>query len=132
MEWRAAAATLAGLILANLADWLFAGVLFHARYQTYPEVWRAKGANPRALIAAQFLTAPTVVGLIGLIAWSERSSATDCVIAALLVWAITAAPALAANGLFIKLDWRVVASHITGWLAKLLLVALCAAWLLHR
>jgi hypothetical protein len=38
MTWKLLAAGAAGLVLANLADWLFAGVLFHARYQTYPEV----------------------------------------------------------------------------------------------
>jgi hypothetical protein len=64
MDWRVPVAVVIGLVLASLADWLFAGVLFHDRYQTYPEVWRFTGANPRALIAAQALTLPTVVGLI--------------------------------------------------------------------
>ena len=33
-------AVLAGAVLGSLADWLFAGVLFHGRYQLHPETWR--------------------------------------------------------------------------------------------
>jgi hypothetical protein len=132
MTWKLLAAGAAGLVLANLADWLFAGVLFHERYQTYPEVWRTKGANPRALIAAQVMTAPTVAGLIALLLWTGRTSMGEALVFAALVWAIAAAPAILANGLFIKLDVRVVASHTLGWLVKLALIAAAASLILHR
>jgi hypothetical protein len=116
--------------LASLADWLFAGILFHDHYQTYPEVWRVNGANPRALVAAQALTIPTVGGLIALIVWSGHTSLRDSLVTAALVWAIAAAPAIIANGLFIKIDRLVVASHTIGWLAKLALVAASASLIL--
>ena len=131
MEWRFLIAILVGLVLANLADWLFAGVLFHDRYQAHPEVWRVNGANPRGLIAAQSLTAPTTVGLIVLMIWTGRTSLVASLLIAVLVWAIAAAPAIIANGVFIKLDPLVVASHTVGWLAKLALIAASAALILH-
>ena len=44
-------AAIAGAVLGSLADWLFAGVIFHERYQVYPEVWRQ--GNERGRIAAE-------------------------------------------------------------------------------
>jgi hypothetical protein len=131
MGWRIAAAVVAGLVLASLADWLFAGVLFHERYQTHPEVWRVNGANPRALIAAQTLTLPTVGGLVALLVWTGRPSIENALLIALLVWAIAAAPAIIANGIYIKIDPRVVASHVVGWLVKLALVATSASLIMN-
>ncbi len=131
MDWRYIAAAVAGLVLAGLADWLFAGVLFHDRYQTHPEVWRINGPNPRALIAAQALTIFTVLGLIALMAWTGRTSLGDSLLIALVIWLIAAAPAVIANGLFIKIDPMVVVSHSVGWLVKLALIAVATSVILH-
>jgi intracellular septation protein A len=130
MDWHVWAAVVAGLVLASLADWLFAGILFHDRYQTHPEVWRVNGANPRALAAAQALTIPTVVGLIALIVWTGHAALRDSLLTAVLVWAIAAAPAIIANGIYIKIDPMVVFSHTAGWLAKLALVAVSTSLIL--
>ena len=131
MNWRFWAATLVGLILANLADWLFAGVLFHDRYNTHPEVWRVNGANPRALIAAQALTVPTVVGLIAVMIWTGQVSLAASLILAVFVWAIAAAPPIIANALFIKIDPLVTLSHTVGWLVKLGLVGASASLIMR-
>ena len=132
MDWRFWAAAAAGLVLANLADWVFAGILFHDRYQAHPEVWRVNGANPRALIGAQILTIPTVLGLLGLLVWTGETALPAALVAAALVWLVAAAPVVIANGLFIRIDPRVVASHTAGWLVKLALVAASASLILHR
>jgi hypothetical protein len=132
MDWRLAAAVVVGLALASLADWLFAGVLFHDRYQAYPEVWRVNGRNTRGVIAAQALTVPTVAGMVGLMAWTGRTSLASALVLALLVWCAAAAPAILANGVFIKLDPRVVASHALGWLVKLALITTSAALIIRR
>ena len=130
MDWRLGAAIIAGLIVASLMDWLFAGVLFHDRYQAHPEVWRINGANPRALIAAQALTIPTVVGLVALMRLTGETRLAPALGVATLVWLIAAAPAIMANGLYIKIHPLVVASHTLGWLAKLAAVAAVAALIL--
>jgi hypothetical protein len=130
MDWRLAAAVVAGLIVASLVDWLFAGVLFHDRYQAHPEVWRVNGANPRALIAAQALTIPTVVGLVALMRLTGETRLAPALGVATLVWLIAAAPAIMANGLYIKIHPLVVTSHTLGWLAKLAAVAATAALIL--
>jgi hypothetical protein len=131
MAWRIPAAVIVGLVLASLADWLFAGVLFHDRYQTYPEVWRFRGANPKALIAAQALTLPTVAGLVILIVWTRMTLLPAALTLALLVWTCAAAPPIIANGIYIKIDRRVVASHCLGWLLKLGLVATATSFLVR-
>jgi hypothetical protein len=132
MDWRLGAAIVAGLIVASLMDWLFAGVLFHERYQAHPEVWRVNGANPRALIAAQALTIPTVAGLVALMRFTGHTTLLPALEIAALVWLIAAAPAILANGIYIKIDPIVVASHTVGWLAKLAAVAAVASFILPR
>ena len=131
MDWRYIAAVVAGLVLASLADWLFAGVFFHDRYQAHPEVWRVTGANPRALIGAQALTLFTVIGFIALMVWTHRRSTGDSLILAFGIWLVAAAPPIIANGLFIKIDPRVIASHTVGWLVKLSLIAVAASMILR-
>ena len=39
MFWKLAVAVVIAGTLGSLTDWLFMGVLFHARYNSYPEVW---------------------------------------------------------------------------------------------
>jgi hypothetical protein len=131
MDLRFWVAVGAGLVLANLIDWLFAGVLFHQRYQTYPEVWRINGANPRALIGSQVMTLPTVFGLVGLMLWSGQTTFAGAVCLGGLVFVIAAAPPIIANGLFIKIDRMVVISHTVGWLVKLVVVAGAASLILN-
>ena len=127
MDWHSWVAFVAGLVLASLADWLFAGVLFHDRNQAHPEVWRFNGPNVKALLAAQALTIPTALGLVALMQWTGRTSLLSAMTIASLVWGIAAAPAIIANGIYIKLHPYVVASHTIGWLVKLLLVAVSAS-----
>ena len=130
MTWHFWAAVVAGLVIASLADWLFAGVLFHDRYMRYPEVWRTPGANTRGIVAAQLLTIPTVVGTIALIELLAARTMSAALLVALLVWAVAAGPAIVVNGIFVKFDPAVVAAHTLGWLIKLVGIAAAAAALL--
>ena len=56
-------AVILGAILGSLADWLFAGVLFHDRYHTYPEVWR-RGSQRRRIMLAQATVLLSAVGFV--------------------------------------------------------------------
>jgi len=122
-------ATLAGAVLGSLADWLFAGVLFHDRYHTYPEVWRSGGERGR-IIGAQALAIVTAAGFVALMWKLRQTDFSGALKLAAMVWLIGPLPLLLGNHLFIKLDPRVTASHAAGWLVKLLLIAGAAAWLL--
>ena len=122
-------AALAGAVLGSLADWLFAGVLFHDRYQTYPEVWRTGGERGR-IFAAQALALVTAAAFVALMWKLHQTDLKGALKLAAMVWLIGPLPLLLANHLFIRLDWRVTMSHAAGWLVKLLLIAAAAAWLL--
>ena len=123
-------AALIGAVLGSLADWLFAGVIFHNRYQVYPEVWRT-GTSERGRIAlAQALALVTSAAFVAL-AWKlHQTDYSGTLKLAAMIWAIGPLPLLLANALFIKIDGLVTASHAAGWLAKLLLIAAATAWML--
>ena len=124
-------AALIGAVLGSLADWLFAGVLFHSRYQLHPEVWRpGAGAVRSRIVLAQALALVTSAAFVAL-AWKTRETELmPALKLAAMIWLIGPLPLLLANGLFIKIDPLVTASHAAGWLVKLLLIAAATAWML--
>lgn len=122
-------AALAGAILGSLADWLFAGILFHERYRRTPEIWRAgveTGEKGRILLAQALalLTAAAFAALAAKLGQTDWSGALKL---AAMIWLIAPLPLLLANALFIRIDPLVTASHAAGWLAKLLLCGAAVA-----
>jgi intracellular septation protein A len=124
-------ATLIGAVLGSLADWLFAGVIFHGRYQLHPEVWRpGAGAVRSRIILAQALCLVTSAAFVAL-AWKlHQTDYSGNLKLAAMIWLIGPLPLLLANALFIKIDYLVTASHAAGWLVKLLLIGAATAWML--
>ena len=124
-------AALIGALLGSLADWLFAGILFHGRYQVHPEVWReGAGGERHRIVLAQALALVTS-GAFVLLAWKlHQSDYKGTLKLAAMIWLIGPLPLLLANALFIKIDYLVTASHAAGWLVKLLLIAAATAWML--
>jgi len=124
-------ATLIGAVLGSLADWLFSGVIFHGRYQVYPEVWRAGAGSERSRIILAQMLALVTSGAFVLLAWKlHQTDFTGNLKLAAMIWLIGPLPLLLANALFIKIDHLVTASHAAGWLVKLLLIAAVTAWML--
>jgi len=124
-------ATLIGAVLGSLADWLFSGVIFHGRYQVYPEVWRAGAGSERSRIILAQMLALVTSGAFVLLAWKlHQTDFTGNLKLAAMIWLIGPLPLLLANALFIKIDHLVTASHATGWLVKLLLIGAATAWML--
>lgn len=121
-------AILLGGVLGSLADWLFAGVLFHDRYHRFPEVWRA-GNERQRIVVAQLLAFVTSAAFVAL-AWKlHQTDMRGALKLAAMVWLIGPLPLLVGNAFFIKIDHLNTASHAAGWLAKLLLIAAATAWL---
>jgi hypothetical protein len=122
-------AALVGGLLGSLADWLFAGVLFHQRYQRFPEVWRT-GGERRRIAAAQALAVVTAAGF-AVLAWKlGQTDGRGALKLAAMIWLIGPLPMLLANAMFIRIDHFVIVSHAAGWLVKLLLIAGATAWFL--
>ena len=122
-------AVLAGAVLGSLADWLFAGVIFHGRYDLHPETWR-RGSEHKRIAAAQALALVTSAAFVALAAKLGQTDLRGALKLAAMIWLIAPLPLLAANAMFIKVDHLVTASHAAGWLVKLLLIGAVTAWFL--
>ena len=127
MDWHFFAASILGAVLGSLADWVFAGVLFHGRYQRHPEVWRTGGSETLRIGAAQLLCLVTSVGFVALAVTLDQVDFAGALKLAAMIWLIAPLPTLVTNALFIKIDPLVTASHVIGWLVKLLLIAAATA-----
>lgn len=127
MDWRIFAASIVGAILGSIADWIFAGVIFHDRYQRHPEVWRTGTSETLRIGAAQILCLFTSVAFVVLADMLGPLDLAGALKLAAMIWLIAPLPLLVTNSLFIKIDPLVTASHAIGWLVKLLLIAVAAA-----
>ncbi|MFZ0635298.1 MAG: hypothetical protein WA755_18450 [Candidatus Acidiferrales bacterium] len=116
----------------SLADWFFAGVLFHDKYAAHPEIWRkglvtGEGKSVAWSVLLGFVTCGTFVtacpafDVHGLAA-AFRFAAT--------IWLMVPLPLLITNALFVKMHPLNVGAHIVGWLVKLAFCALAVGFLL--
>jgi hypothetical protein len=129
MNWaRLIAIIVSAGLISSLTDWFFAGDWIHRRF-TYPEIWR-KGGEGRAIA----LTSPLpflTCGVFALVAARlGLHSVSGAVKLAVAVWMIGPLPLILTNAAFIKMHRVFVVSYATGWLIKLLIVALAVGWFL--
>jgi len=131
MDWKhfLIAALVSGF-LASFTDWLFGGILFHDKYSAYPEIWRqgpGKGETQAVgwSIALGFLTTAAFMGTCAAFAVHGYRSSLEL---AALCWLMVPVPLLVTNALFVKLHPLIVVSHSLGWLAKLGVAAIVAAY----
>jgi len=119
-------------VASSLIDWLFGGVLFHDKYLAHPEIWR----NPRGgsgesravgLSAAVAVLTPVVFVLLCRYLSLRPADAFTLAVA---IWLIGPIPLLVVQQLFVRIHPLVTASHLAGWLVKLLACAAAVAWLL--
>jgi hypothetical protein len=134
MDWgRFGLAVLVAGLASSMTDWLFAGSLFHDKYNAYPEVWRypAGSGENKAVVTSMavgfFACAALLLLMIGLgvHGWSRTF------LLAGLVWAAAPLPLLITNALFIKLHPLVMVSNALGWLARLGITAAAAVLILR-
>ncbi|HEY2662159.1 MAG TPA: hypothetical protein VGI79_20735 [Caulobacteraceae bacterium] len=119
-------------VVTTLTDWLFMGVLFHDKYLTTPEMWRSSVANsePRYIVYSQIIGVITCAAFTALCAWANLLTFPRSLAAAGLVWLAGPAVVLAQMVIWTKLHPLVGLSHALGWLTRLIVTALLAAWLL--
>jgi len=127
VNWpRILVAIIAAGFVSSLTDWIFAGVLFHGKYLTYPEVWRQSPGKSETPAVAWSVVLGFITAAAFILACEEfhvHGYAATLKLAA-LCWLMVPLPLLITNALFIKLHPLVVVSHSLGWLAKLTVAAL--------
>jgi hypothetical protein len=132
MEWRLIAAIAAAGTIGSFTDWLFMGVLFHERYDRYPEVWwpglRQKKDDVRAIVIASVLGYVTSAGVILLCLFTGSTSLEGALVIATLAWVAGPLVMQVTNGFWIKFDPLLTLSHSAGYLVRFLIAGV-AAWI---
>jgi hypothetical protein len=130
MNWMRLVAIIVGAgIISSLTDWFFAGDWIHRRF-TYPEIWR-KGAEGRAIALTSPLPFLTCGVFVLVAAQLGIHSVSGAVKLAVAIWMIGPLPLILTNAAFIKMHRVFVVSYATGWLVKLIIVALAVGWFLR-
>ena len=130
MNWTRLIAIIVGAgIISSLTDWFFAGDWIHRRF-TYPEIWR-KGSEGKAIAVSSSLPFLTCGVFTLVAACMGIHSVLGAVKVAIAIWLIGPLPLILTNAAFIKMHRVFVFSYATGWLVKLLIVALAVGWFLH-
>ena len=131
--WLTIAAIVVAGTLGALTDWLFMGVLFHGAYNRYPEIWRPgirDGADRNAIILSSALGYLITAAVVGLCQLADVRSIGAGLLVALFAWVAGPAVVIVINGLFIKMDAKIVFAHCLGYLARILLAGLAAGTVL--
>ena len=130
MNWVRLAAIIVGAgVVSSLTDWFFAGDWIHRRF-THPEIWR-QGAEGRAIALTSPLPFLTCGVFDYVTAWLGLHSVSGAAKLAFAVWMIGPLPLILTNAAFIKLHRVFVVSYATGWLVKLMIVAVAVGWFLR-
>jgi hypothetical protein len=119
---------------ASFTDWLFMGVLFHNKYLETPETWRSKPGQPEVtnIVASTVIGFVSCAAFIYLCYWTGALSVHNASLRmAVLVWLAAPLPLILTNTLWIKMHPLLGLSHSLGWLARFVVTALVAAWLMH-
>ena len=119
--------------LASFTDWYFFGVLFHNRYNATPGAWKKyadKKDEIRSISISTLLQSITSVVFVGACAYLQIVTLIPTLCAAFVVWLMLPLPLLISQSLFLRVHRLIVVSHSLGWLARLLVTALCVSWLL--
>ncbi len=130
-----AEAMLAATILSSFTDWFFFGVLFHSRYQAYPEVWRSEFSGDKewkAILMATVLSIFMAGTFLFLVHGLGLHGFLRPLKLALAIWVIAVVPITVTNFIFIKLHPGVLVSHSLGWLVRLAVFVACFAVILDR
>ena len=117
-------------VIATVTDYVFMGLLFKAKYQEAPEIWRAGTSERNKIIYSELIGLITCAAFAWLLARLGHQGLVPGLETALAVWVIAVIPILFTNSLWIKLSPWIAGSHSVGWLARLVVTAVVAGYLL--
>ena len=123
-----AAIAVAGTV-SSFTDWLFMGVLFHDRYNRFPEVWWPgvrDGSERSAIIYSSVLGYVGAAAVAGLCALVGVHDIQGGLIVSILAWVAGPLVMQVTNGFWIKTDPAITLSHSLGYLARFLIAGVAA------
>jgi hypothetical protein len=113
-------AALAAGVLGSFTDRRFMGVLFHEAYIRYPEIWRHEimaGSEKRAILFSKPSAWLSAVPSLAC-AYGPCDQHYPRMLVTLMAWIAGSLGLMLINGLFIKLDARVIAAHALGYFVR--------------
>ncbi len=127
MSWIVIAAVFAAGTIATFTDWYFMGVLFHDRYQLYPETWwpRQQGETMPILYSSA-LGYVTAAAVIALCAMAGVDSVWSGIKVGFLAWLAGSFVQVATTHIWVRIDLRVSIAHALGYLARFLIAGVAA------
>jgi hypothetical protein len=111
--------------LASFTDWLCMDLLVHRYYLAAPALWRQGQGTTRIVISQIIGTLATAAVVLLCLKLPGRP-----LFVAGAVWCAGPLPVGLQTLQWMRLHPAVTASHAAGWLARLLIAAYLAAWLL--
>ena len=117
---------LAAGIGSSITDYLFMGVLFHDKYNAYPEVWRSPKGDDKRAIAISTAMGFVVCAIFTFACYRLKFQFYPMSVPvklALAVWAMAALPIVISNSVWMKLHPQIAVAHALGWLAKFVVTA---------
>jgi hypothetical protein len=117
-------------VVASVTDYLFMGLLFKAKYQEAPEIWRQGTSERNKIIYSELIGLITCAAFAWLLAATGHVALMSGLKMAVAVWVIAAVPILATNTLWLRMSPYLGVSHSLGWLARLAITAVVASYLL--
>jgi len=131
MNWIPIAAVLVAGTVATFTDWLFMGVLFHAEYNRYPEVWwpgLREGKETGAIIWSSAIGYVITAAIFILCILAGVHSIVAGLIVAAIAWIAGPFCIIVINGFFIKIDPKITFSHCVGYLARFAIAGATAGY----
>jgi len=128
MSWIILAAVFGAGTIATFTDWYFMGVLFHQRYQAYPETWwpRDKTSETMPILYSSALGYVTAAGVIALCAMVGVSDVWGGIKVAFIAWLAGSFVQVATTQIWVRIDTRVSLAHALGYLARFLIAGIAA------
>ena len=127
MSWIILAAVFVAGTIATFTDWYFMGVLFHDRYQTYPETWWPRAGNETMpILYSSALGYVTAAAVIALCAMAGVDSIWSGIRVAFIAWLAGSFVQVATTHIWVRIDARVSVAHALGYLARFLIAGIAA------
>lgn len=129
MNWWILGAIVVAGFVSSFTDWLFMGVLFHDRYNKYPDTWWPRSgpdAERGAILWSTLLGFITSAAIVVLCIYAGVASIKGALIVAGLAAAAGPLVTTITNGMWIKIDPAVTAVHTVGYIVRFLVAGVAA------
>jgi hypothetical protein len=128
MSWIVLVAVFAAGTLSSVTDWVFMGVLFADRYQTYPDTWwpRDKKTETTPILYSTALGYITATAVMALCAMAGVDGIVSGMKVAAIAWVAGSLVQVATTQIWVRIDPAVSLAHGLGYLVRFLIAGIAA------